>query len=157
MKVTDRLYWLVNALFILCLDRPVLPPLKYTDKTPVLSQADANRFSKIPSNPLLAATQRNWNVPTGFSYTDTTKHRLLSPAADNRTLAKRPNQYDSSPHNERHKFRKHNFKENLPSVAKPPHTAITTMPSLTEKKQRRKIFKDNSISQEYNDTFLFDS
>ena len=142
---------------MLYLDRSVLPPLKHTDKTPVLSQTDTNRFNKIPSNPLLAATQRNWNVPTGFSYTDTTKRILLSPAADNGTLAKRPNQYDSSPLNERHKFRKHNSKENLPSVAKPPHAAISIMPSLTEKKQRRKIFKDNSISQEYNDTFLFDS
>lgn len=140
-----------------CLDRPVLPPLKHTDKTPILSQTDANKFNKISPNPLLATTQRNWNVPTGFSYTDTKKCRLLSPHADNRTLAKRPNQHDSSPLNERHKFRKHNSKENLPSVAKPSHTAITTMPSLTEKKQKRKMFKDNSISQEYNDTFLFDS
>ena len=152
--------------------------MKYAEKAPTVSKTETTKFKMIPPNLSSSGAshpQRHWNVATGFSYADTAKRRLLSPAGENGTLAKRPsvNQYEFSPHSERHQFKRQNFKGNtnrgVNTFTKPPLTTIQhnqanssgTAHVLADKKQRRNnlnVAKENSISQaNYTDTFWFDS
>ena len=152
--------------------------MKQAEKAPTVSKSETHKFKILPptlSNSGAMHPQRHWNVATGFSYADTAKRRLLSPAGENGTLAKRPsvNQNEFSPLSERHQINRHNLNENInrgvTSFTKPPLTTLqhnqanssATPRTLADKKQRRnnlKVAKENSISQDNRtDTFWFDS
>ena len=158
---------------------PSISSQKQPDRPSVSLLSEFSKSTTVPPNlPNSRAPQRNWNVSTRFSYTDSTKRRLVSPAEESVTLAKRPsvNQQDSSPpHLEKTKHLKgRHFKENpiranlsmvesggkkLPLSTIQHNQAISSSNThtLANKKQKRRALREKENSQEYNDTFWFDS